>query len=177
MIADSTAVLGLIVPSRDPLFLAIIALHIAAGLVCVVAGAIAMASAKGRGRHTRFGTMYFRAIAVVALTMAALAAMRWHEDRYLFIIGCVSFGCALIGRRSIRNARSFRIRVHITGMGSSYMLLLVAFYVDNGRNLPVWRNMPHSLYWLLPVAIGGPLILRAVLRHPLSRAERHATSA
>jgi hypothetical protein len=55
-----------------------------------------------------------------------------------------------------------------------YVLLLVAFYVDNGRSLPVWRHMPETVYWLLPAAIGGPLILLAMVRHPLARAERNA---
>jgi hypothetical protein len=52
-------------------------------------------------------------------------------------------------------------------MGTSYVLLLVAFYVDNGTQLPIWKDLPHFTYWLLPIAAGAPLIARAVLRHPL----------
>jgi uncharacterized membrane protein len=174
MIADSTMVLGIIIPSRDPLFLGILAIHVAAGLLCVIAGATAIASVKGPGRHTRFGDIYFRSLAVVATTMAALAAMRWREDYHLFLIGCLSFACALAARRSIRHSGPSRIRIHIAGMASSYVLLLVAFYVDNGPNLPLWKQLPVTLYWLLPIAVGGPLIARAVLRHPLARAERQA---
>ena len=174
MIADSTVVLGLVVPSREPVFLAIVGVHVIAGLVAVIAGGAAMLSEKSRGRHTRTGTIYFRALAVVAATMAVLAAIRWREDYQLFLIGLASFGSAAIARRSIRHPGSMRIRLHITGMASSYVLLLVAFYVDNGRNLPLWKSLPRPFYWLLPIAVGGPLIIWAVWRHPLARAERDA---
>jgi hypothetical protein len=54
-------------------------------------------------------------------------------------------------------------------MGSSYVLLLIAFYVDNGKSLPLWRDLPALAYWLVPAAIGIPLIVRAQLWHPLTR--------
>jgi hypothetical protein len=53
-------------------------------------------------------------------------------------------------------------------MGSSYVLLLIAFYVDNGKNLPLWRELPPVTYWLLPTMIGIPLIVHALVRHPLT---------
>jgi hypothetical protein len=54
-------------------------------------------------------------------------------------------------------------------MGTSYILLLTAFYVDNGKNLPIWNQLPSILYWLIPAAVGTPLIVRALLWHPLAR--------
>ena len=59
--------------------------------------------------------------------------------------------------------------IGIAGMGLSYVLLLIAFYVDNGKQLPLWKDLPHFTYWLLPLAAGVPLIIRALLRHPLAR--------
>ena len=44
-----------------------------------------------------------------------------------------------------------------------------AFYVDNGKQLPVWKEFPHFTYWLLPLAVGIPLIVRALLWHKLAR--------
>jgi hypothetical protein len=55
-------------------------------------------------------------------------------------------------------------------MGLSYVLLLVAFCVDNGKQLPLWKDLPYFMYWLLPLAIGVPPVIRALLRHPLARA-------
>jgi hypothetical protein len=46
-------------------------------------------------------------------------------------------------------------------------LLLIAFYVDNGKSLPLWKELPPAAYWLLPAAIGIPLIVRALLWHSL----------
>jgi hypothetical protein len=42
--------------------------------------------------------------------------------------------------------------------------MLTAFYVDNGKNLPLWRELPVIAFWILPSAIGVPLILYALLR-------------
>jgi hypothetical protein len=46
--------------------------------------------------------------------------------------------------------------------------MLIAFYVDNGKQLPLWKDMPHFTYWLLPLLVGLPLVVRALLRHPLA---------
>jgi uncharacterized membrane protein len=39
------------------MFLAVVGFHILAGLACVITGAVAMLSAKGRGPHSKFGTI------------------------------------------------------------------------------------------------------------------------
>jgi hypothetical protein len=57
-------------------------------------------------------------------------------------------------------------------MGTSYVLLLTAFYVDNGKNLPLWQELPQWMFWVLPSAIGGPIIMYTLLRHPLLRQPR-----
>jgi hypothetical protein len=59
--------------------------------------------------------------------------------------------------------------VPTSGMGLSYILLLTAFYVDNGKNLPLWNKLPQIAFWGLPAAAGIPFIVRALLRHPLER--------
>jgi hypothetical protein len=43
----------------------------------------------------------------------------------------------------------------------------VAFYVDNGKQLPVWRDLPAFTYWLIPFASGMQIIVWALLRHPV----------
>src|SRR6266542_2702289 len=103
--------LGIHVPSTAPLFLALLAAHVAAAMVAVASGAAAaLTRRKGRGRHARLGTVYFAA------------------------------------------------------MGGSYVAMLTAFYVDNGKQLPVWDRLPSIAYWLLPAAVGVPLIWRAIRR-------------
>jgi hypothetical protein len=90
---------GIPLPSDTPLFLTLIALHIAAGLTCVVA----------------------------------------------------------------------QLGIHMTGMGASYVLLITAFYVDNGPNLPLWRELPQIAFWILPSLVGAPILLNSFFRHPLVR--------
>ena len=167
--ADATVIDGIVIPSTSPLFLAGVAVHVAAGIVCVVAGAVAMLSRKGRGRHSTFGSVYFWGLCVVCVTAGVLAAMRWAEDAVLFALAAVSFGAAFAGRAAIRGGWRAAARRHIAGMGFSYIVLLTAFYVDNGKSLPVWRDLPPLAYWLVPAAIGFPIMAWALVRHPLAR--------
>ena len=103
----------------------------------------------------------------VLLTTTFLAYLRWTEDYVLLALGILAFGLALAGRTSV--TRQWGLRLHAICMGGSYIVLLTAFYVDNGPNLPVWKDLPVIAYWLIPTALGVPLILRALARHPLLR--------
>jgi hypothetical protein len=52
--------------------------------------------------------------------------------------------------------------------------MLIAFYVPNGKQLPIWKDFPYFTYWLVPLAVATPIIVWALLRHPLARASRLA---
>jgi hypothetical protein len=91
--------------------------------------------------------------------------MRWREDYYLFFLGALSFGVAVTGRTAWRQRWKMPIDLHIVGMGVSYIAMLIAFYVDNGKSLPIWRDLPPIAYWLLPSAVGVPLIVWALSRY------------
>jgi len=167
MIDNPINLAGIEIPSDSPVFLAALGMHILVGLSCVVSGIVAMLSRKRPGRHPRFGTIYYYCLSVVFASAAILSAMRWAEDYHLFILGSLSFGTASLGRIAIRPRWRNWVRLHITCMGLSYILLLTAFYVDNGKNLPLWNKLPPIAFWLLPGAVGIPFIVRALLRHPL----------
>jgi hypothetical protein len=49
-----------------------------------------------------------------------------------------------------------------------------ANFSDNGKQLPLWKDLPHFMYWLIPIAVGIPLIVRVLLWPPLARAENSA---
>ena len=167
---ESTFVLGIEIPSTDPLFVGVIVLaHIPLGIVCVIAGIVAMLSRKGRGRHSTAGNVYYGCLMALFASAAFLSAMRWAENVHLFTLGALSFASAWAGRSALRKRWPNRVRLHIAGMGLSYVLMLIAFYVDNGKQLPIWQDLPHFTYWLLPLAIGVPLIVRALFVHPLAR--------
>jgi hypothetical protein len=160
---------GIPIPSTSPVFLAVLGVHVVAGLTCVLTGLAAMVARKGPGRHSYFGNLYYRGLIVVFVSMGLLSAMRWAEDYHLFILGSLSFASAFVGRRVIRRSGIRGARVHLTGMGLSYIFLLTAFYVDNGAHLPLWRSLPPIAYWLVPGAIGVPLIIHTLRRHPLAQ--------
>src|SRR6516164_1788474 len=132
--ATASRILGDQVGSTAPAFLAILAVHVIAGLTAVITGAA-----------------------------AALAAMRWSQDWYLFILGAVAFTAATAGVLHRRRHRPGDTG-HIAGMGIAYTAMLTAFYVDNGPHLPLWDRLPTLAFWLLPAAIAAPLIARAIIR-------------
>jgi hypothetical protein len=168
---DTTIVFGIPVPSVDPVFLAVVRFHIIVGVTCVVAGMTAMLSAKRRGRHSTSGTLYFWCLALVVASATGLSVVRWAANYHLFILGMLSLTAATVARTALRRRWRNWVRLHITGMGVSYILMLTAFYVDNGKHLPLWKELPQIAFWLLPAALGIPLILRALFRHPLARRE------
>jgi len=168
-----TTIAGIEIPSTSPAFLTIVGLHIFVALTCVVTGFVAMMSRKGRGRHSTFGTIYYWCLSAVFASATALSVMRWAENYHLFILGALSFATASLGRAAARQPRARqRFDLHVTGMGLSYVFMLTAFYVDNGKNLPLWKELPPLVLWLLPALVGIPLIACALLRHPLLRQSR-----
>jgi hypothetical protein len=170
MSAEGTTIAaGIEIPSTSPVFLTVVGLHVLMGLACVVAGAVAMVSPKRPGRHPTFGMIYYWCLAAVFASASALAAVRWDEDYHLFILGALAFVTASCGRAARRQRWPAWVRLHITAMGLSYILLLTAFYVDNGKSLPLWKELPPISYWILPGALGLPLIAYTLLRHPLAR--------
>lgn len=172
MIDQATVVLGIPIPSTSPVFLTVVFIHVVAGLGCVASGAIAMLSEKRFGRHPSAGTIYYWCLASVFASMAVLSVMRWPEDTRLLILGVLSFAAAMIGRAARRGVWRRWVEWHAIGMGLSYILLLTAFYVDNGPHLPLWRHLPTFAYWFGPSFVGLPILLYVLARHPLARRSR-----
>jgi hypothetical protein len=169
MADDITVVAGIPIPSTSLIFLTIVAIHVLFGLVCAMTGVAAMLSKKGHGRHSDFGTIYYWSLVGVFVTATALAVVRWAEDYHLFMLGALGLAAAYWARRAARHHWRGWVRQHVAGMGVSYILMLTAFYVDNGKNLPLWSALPAWAFWILPALIGTPVIAYALMRHPLVR--------
>jgi len=101
----------------------------------------------------------------VFATAAVMAVLRWRHDRYLFLIGSVAFGLAVLGRRARRRRPAGWMNWHGAAMGGSLTASFTGFYIDNGPQLPLWDGLPHAAYWLLPAAVGVPLTRRALTRN------------
>ena len=168
-------ILGIPIPSSSPVFVSVVAVHVVAGLTCVIAGAMAMLSDKRAGRHPTAGTVYYWSLVIVSVSMALLSALRWPHDNHLLVLGILSLAAGFTGRAARRKLWAHWTRMHMTGMGLSYVLLLTAFYVDNGPHLPVWKHLPEWAYWLAPSLVGLPILLWALLRHPLVRRNQNTS--
>ena len=118
---DTTVVAGIPIPSTSPIFLTVVGLHVLVGLVCVVAGAIAMLSPKRSGRHPTFGTIYYWSL--VGRFRIGDRAVRGSLGRRLSPVHSRAAGPR---RRLPRGAPpgggagASWVRLHITGMGLSY---------------------------------------------------------
>ncbi|MGI5240288.1 hypothetical protein [Dactylosporangium sp. CA-139066] len=170
-------VFGVEVPDAGALFVLMLATHVAAGVTCVVAATLACLARKRRGAHPRWGRRYLWALAVVAASAVTMAVIRWPADVHLAVIALVAGGLAGFGwwaRR--RHQPGWPVR-HAIGLGGSFAALLTGFYVDNGPQLPVWRSLPHLVYWLLPSAVAVVLIRRALRRFAAGVSSRpHGTA-
>ncbi|WP_207957273.1 hypothetical protein [Rubrobacter tropicus] len=153
-------------------FEALVAVHVLAGLACVVAGSASALAQKRRGLHSAAGRVYLAAYAVVFATATIMSLAHWERDAHLFFVGATGFALAALGLAARRRRGRLSTPVHIVAMGGSYVALLTAFYVDNGPRLPLWRLLPPESFWILPSAVGVPLILRALTRHRGGRARR-----
>lgn len=163
-----TLIQGFEIPFDGWLFLSILVIHVFCGIVCIIAGLVAMLSKKGIGGHSKAGAVYFWVLWIVFGTAILMAIARWEDDYHLFILGSITFMSAVIARKSVRKKWQHWPLFHICGMGTSYIFLLIAFYVDNGRFLPIWKDLSPLAYWLLPVAVGAPILIRALLKSPYS---------
>lgn len=153
------------IPDNRPVFLLVLGVHIVAGLWCVVAGALTASARKRPGRHPRCGRLYVVGVVVVVVSLSVLAILQWPQAVHLLVIGLVTLAAALVGVGARRRRRSGWLRVHAVGMTVSYIGLSTGFLVDNGPLLPVWRELPHALYWTLPTIVGVPLLVRALARY------------
>ena len=172
MRADDLDFLGIPIPDEGPVFMIAVIVHIAAGLTCVIAGIVAMVSRKGGPVHIAFGRVYVGGIAVVFLSMTVLAVIRWPHDNHLAILGLIALVATAIGFANRR--RHLADTWHILAMGTSYVVLLTAFYVDNGPFLQLWNLLPAWAFWVLPTIVGAPIIAWAIERRK-RKTIRHQT--
>ena len=140
-------------------------IHIPAGITCVIAGALAALSRKRAGRHPKLGDVYCWALGVLFVSSSAVSVLRWPHDVHLLVMGLVSFGLASAGYVARKVHWAGWTTIHVLGMGLSYIVLLTAFYVDNGPHLPLWNRLPPVAFWVGPGVIGLPLVGWGLARH------------
>ena len=170
MISEKETVLfGIPIPSDNKVFLTIIVIHIVLGMMCVVSGLVAMLSSKYHPTHPKAGKVYFAGIVLIFISVVPLSIMRWPHNNNLLILGTLSFMSAYTGKKLANFKSPKRSRLHTVCMGLSYIFLLTAFYVDNGKNLPFWRQFSTMFFYIFPAAVGLPIIVYFFFKHPLNK--------
>ena len=150
---------------KSPAFIPMLGIHILAGLVCIVTGIVTMASEKRAGLHPICGTIYHWSLAVLVISAGFLAVAHCTEDGVLLALGVISFGASCLGRTARRRHWQSWVGTHIIFMGTSFIAMLTAFCLEEGKSSPGLSGLPRSTYWFLPALVGTPLIMRALFRY------------
>jgi uncharacterized membrane protein len=140
----------------------LVLVHAAAGVVAAASGATAMLASKGGRAHRRGGRVYLAALGIVCSSGGALAIARWPHFPHLLALAVIA---AALGAAGYAARSRTRPAAHLVAMGTSYVAMLTAFYVDNGPKLPIWRLLPQAAFWVLPSLVALPLLVRALRRH------------
>lgn len=128
---NGVVILAIPIPSTSPVYPGVVAAHVVVDLACVIAGLVAMLSAKRPGRHPVGGTTYYYSLARDFASMTELSVVRCPEDAPLFFLGVLSLTAANAGRAA-RSLRGTAGSSTTSGMGPSYILLLTAATPSEG---------------------------------------------
>lgn len=133
---------------------ALLVVHVAAGTVGLLLGPVVMAVPK-RHRHALLGRGYQVVIAVLTISALGLTALDPGALWGLGVIAVATQAAALAGWFVRLRARPGWLAPHIRLMCGSYLSFVTAFLV---------LTWGHPLAWILPTAIGSPLIARTTAR-------------
>jgi len=78
----------------------ILYVHICAGAIALVSGAIAIATTKGKGKHQKAGKIYAVAMLIVFITGISIASYQFN--RFLFLIAFISYYSVFSGVRILK---------------------------------------------------------------------------
>jgi hypothetical protein len=148
---------------------AIIGIHIAGGLVAIIAGTAAVAGRKGGTLHARAGTWFFGAMLVLGLTAAILEPYRTPPGSPVGgIIVCYFVLTSWVAaRRRDGTTGRFEIGACSTALAMAALMFWEAF---NGATTPAGTGPVFAFGLICLVAGLGDL--KAVLRGKLSAAQR-----
>jgi hypothetical protein len=140
-------------------------LHILSGTAALVLGPLALfAASRRRNNRERLLTAYVWAVFATCLTAAIVSLLDWSRLWWLIPVAVLSYLLALVGYVAVRRGWPKWIGAH--GLGGSYIALWTALLVISVGDTSTTAEIAC---WILPAAIGVPLIIRT---HTGARAER-----
>ncbi|RZS92462.1 hypothetical protein [Aquimarina brevivitae] len=114
----------------------ILYIHILAGTLSLITGAIAILSKKGRANHNKAGRIYFLAMTVVFITGIVIAGYRFN--RFLFLIAFLSYYSVFSGVRFLKLKKLHKGQRPkwydwtagiVNGLANSIFILLGIYYL------------------------------------------------
>ena len=153
--------------------------HIAAGLIALIAGVVALSAGKGGALHRGGGLVFVGTMGVMAATGAALAA--FVPERLSVVAGGLTLYLVVTGLLTVRPPPQQDRSIHwvALGLGAGVALLSFTFGVEAlGREGGRLDGFPAPLYFLVGsvaalAAAGDVLMLRSPLQNPRRRIARH----
>jgi hypothetical protein len=131
--------------------------HVSSGVVALVLGPLALLAAQRQQRScAQLRDAYHWTVLVVCTGATVVSVLAWTRLWWLVPIGALSYGLALAGYLGGRRGWPLWVRAH--GWGGSYIALVTALLVVSARGV---SGALEAVAWILPAAIGIPLILRA----------------
>ena len=127
-------------------------IHVAAGVVAWVIGAIALwLNLPGRQSRRALAAFHWSVLAV-AVTASVLVAFRPAELWWLWLLAVLSYGLALLGYLAPRDRSLGWLRLGIHGQGGACIALVTATFVVSVGGLA------RVAAWTLPTLVGVPLL-------------------
>lgn len=135
-------------------------LHIASGALALALGPFALLAAEQqRPGAARLRDAYHWTVLVVCATATVVSVLAWSRLWWLVPIGVLSYGLALVGYLGSRSHWPLWVRAH--AWGGSYIALVTALLVVSVGDVSPALEVAA---WILPAAIGVPLIVRVHTR-------------
>ena len=132
-------------------------IHVASGAVALLLGLLLLLAHRRRQETwERLLPAYYWTVLVVCLTAAVVSVLAWSRLWWLVPVAAVSYALVLVGYLAARRGWPVWIRAH--GLGGSYIALVTALLVVSLRGS---TTAAQVLSWILPAAIGTPLIVRS----------------
>jgi hypothetical protein len=134
-----------------------LALHIVSGTVALALGPLAVLAAARRHSSRELAlTAYLWAVFATCLTAAVVSLLDWSRLWWLVPVAALSYLLALVGYMAVRRGWPRWVGAH--GLGGSYIALWTALLVVTAGDISTTAEI---VAWILPAAIGVPLIVRA----------------
>ena len=144
----------------------LLTVHISSGTLGLLTGPLAMLVPKRRGWHPRIGRIYLICMALICASAIGLTIMQpalW----WLGVIAAATWVAALAGWQVRRSRPPGWLPWHISLLCGSYISLVTALFVVN-------LGVHAFIAWVLPTAVGSPLIARAAYRAATGRSRWQA---